>query len=338
MLLGGITMPKDKQINKVLVIGSGPIVIGQAAEFDYAGTQACLTLKEQGCEIILINNNPATIMTDEDIADKVYFEPLTVDNIEAILKKEKPDGLLASVSGQTGLNLAFKLDEKGLIQKYNLTVLGTSIDAIQQGEDREKFKTLMEKINEPTPDSEIIDNLNAAMSFSEQVGFPIIVRPAYTLGGSGGGIANDADEFIKYVTRGLRASPIGQCLVEKSIAGWKEIEFEVIRDKDDTTVIVCHMENIDPVGVHTGDSIVVAPIQTLKSDELKVLREASLKIVKKLGIIGACNVQLAFHPNTKEYIVIEVNPRVSRSSALASKATGYPIAKIATKLDRKSVV
>lgn len=325
-------MPKDKQINKVLVIGSGPIVIGQAAEFDYAGTQACLTLKEQGCEIILINNNPATIMTDEDIADKVYFEPLTVDNIETIIKKEKPDAILASVSGQTGLNVAFKLDEKGLIEKYNLIVMGTSIDSIQQGEDREKFKSLMEKIHEPTPESEIIANLNDALTFSEKVGFPIIVRPAYTLGGSGGGIANDADEFMTYVTRGLRASPIGQCLVEKSIAGWKEIEFEVIRDKDNTTVIVCHMENIDPVGVHTGDSIVVAPIQTLTNEEINVLRRASIKIVQTLGIIGACNVQLAYDPISKKYVVIEVNPRVSRSSALASKATGYPIAKIATKL------
>src|SRR5690625_2749395 len=332
MLLGGITMPKDKQINKVLVIGSGPIVIGQAAEFDYAGTQACLTLKEQGCEIILINNNPATIMTDEDIADKVYFEPLTVDNIEAILKIETPDGLLASVSAQTGLNLAFKLHAKGLIQKYNLTVLATPIDSIKQGEDREKFKSLMEKINEPTPDSEIIDNLDAAMSFSEEVGFPIIVRPAYTLGGSGGGIANDTDEFIKYVTRGLRASPIGQCLVEKSIAGWKEIEFEVIRDWKNATAVICHMENLDPVGVHTGDSIVVAPIQTLTNDEINVLRRASIKIVQTLGIVGACNVQLAHDPISKKYVVIEVNPRVSRSSALASKATGYPIAKIATKL------
>lgn len=325
-------MPKEKNIKKVLVIGSGPIVIGQAAEFDYAGTQACLTLKEEGCEVVLINNNPATIMTDENVADRVYFEPLTVKNVEAIIKKEKPDGVLASVSGQTGLNLAFKLDEQGIIEKYNLTVLGTSIDSIMQGEDREKFRTLMQEINEPISESAIVDNLDDAFAFGKEVGYPIIVRPAYTLGGSGGGIAENEQDFNTYVTRGLRASPINQCLIEKSIAGWKEIEFEVICDEAENAVVVCHMENIDPVGVHTGDSIVVAPIQTLLDDEISMLREASLKIVKKLGIVGACNVQLAFEPETKEYIVIEVNPRVSRSSALASKATGYPIAKVATKL------
>ncbi len=325
-------MPKEKQIKKVLVIGSGPIVIGQAAEFDYAGTQACLTLKEEGCEVILINNNPATIMTDENVADRVYFEPLTVKNVEAIIQKEKPDGILATVSGQTGLNLAFKLQEQGIIETYNLTVLGTPIDSIMQGEDRDKFRTLMQNINEPISESAIVDNLEDALAFGEEVGYPIIVRPAYTLGGSGGGIASEESDFVTYVTRGLRASPINQCLIEKSIAGWKEIEFEVIRDQANDAVVVCHMENIDPVGVHTGDSIVVAPIQTLSDDEISMLREASLKIVKKLGIVGACNVQLAFEPNTKEYIVIEVNPRVSRSSALASKATGYPIAKVATKL------
>ena len=325
-------MPKDKQMKKVLVIGSGPIVIGQAAEFDYAGTQACLTLKEEGCEVILINNNPATIMTDENITDKVYFEPLTVQNIEAIIKKEKPDGILATVSGQTGLNLAFKLQEQGLIDKYNLTFLGTPIESIMQGEDRDKFRHLMQEIAEPISESTIVETQDDALAFSEKVGYPIIVRPAYTLGGSGGGIAMDEQEFIHFVTRGLRASPINQCLIEKSIAGWKEIEFEVIRDQENKAVVVCHMENIDPVGVHTGDSVVVAPVQTLTPDELTMLRKASLKIVKKLGIIGACNVQLAFNSQTKEYIVIEVNPRVSRSSALASKATGYPIAKIATKL------
>ena len=325
-------MPKEKQTKKVLVIGSGPIVIGQAAEFDYAGTQACLTLKEEGCEVILINNNPATIMTDENVADRVYFEPLTVKNIEKIIQKEKPDGILASVSGQTGLNLAFKLQEHGIIEKYQLDVLGTPIASIMKGEDRDKFRTLMQEIEEPISQSNIVDNLDDALQFSEEVGYPIIVRPAYTLGGSGGGIATGENDFINYVTRGLRASPISQCLIEKSIAGWKEIEFEVIRDKANNAVVVCHMENIDPVGVHTGDSIVVSPIQTLSAEETKMLREASLKIVKRLGIVGACNVQLAFEPKTKEYIVIEVNPRVSRSSALASKATGYPIAKVATKL------
>ena len=325
-------MPKIKEINKVLVIGSGPIVIGQAAEFDYAGTQACMTLKEEGCDVVLINNNPATIMTDEQVADTVYFEPLTVEQIEKIIKIERPDGILVSVSGQTGLNLAFKLEETGLIEKYNLHVLGTSVDAIKQGEDRHLFRTMMNEINEPISESTIVENVDDALSFSDEVGYPIIVRPAYTLGGSGGGIATGENSFIEFVTRGLRASPINQCLIERSIAGWKEIEFEVIRDKDDTAVVVCHMENIDPVGVHTGDSIVVAPIQTSTEAEITTLREASLKIVKQIGIVGACNVQLAYEPNTKQYIVIEVNPRVSRSSALASKATGYPIAKIATKL------
>lgn len=325
-------MPKDKQIKKVLVIGSGPIVIGQAAEFDYAGTQACLTLKNEGCEVVLINNNPATIMTDENVADKVYFEPLTVENIEQIIIKEKPDGILVSVSGQTGLNLAFKLSEELIFEKYNLRVLGTSIASIKQGEDREKFRDLMEEIKEPTPDSLIVDNKADAIFFSEEVGFPIIIRPAYTLGGSGGGIASNMAEFTTLVSRGLRASPIHQCLIERSIAGWKEIEFEMIRDANNTAIVVCHMENIDPVGVHTGDSIVVAPIQTLKKAEIQKLRDASINIVQQLGIVGACNVQLAFDPVTKDYMVIEVNPRVSRSSALASKATGYPIAKIATKL------
>lgn len=325
-------MPKNKQINKVLVIGSGPIVIGQAAEFDYAGTQACLTLKQEGCEVILINNNPATIMTDDHIADKVYFEPLTVANVEAIIKKEKPDGLLATVSGQTGLNLAFSLEEKQILQQYDVEVLGTSIDSIMKGEDRDKFRSLMQEIEEPIPESAIVESLEEALAFSEAVAFPIIIRPAYTLGGSGGGIANNETEFIKYVTSGLRASPIHQCLIEKSIAGWKEIEFEVICDQKGQAVVVCHMENIDPVGVHTGDSVVVAPIQTLDTEEVELLRTASLHIVQELGIVGACNVQLGYDAVTRTYKVIEVNPRVSRSSALASKATGYPIAKIATKL------
>lgn len=325
-------MPKNQSINTVLVIGSGPIIIGQAAEFDYAGTQACLTLKEAGNKVILINNNPATIMTDEQIADVVYFEPLTIESIEKIIKKEKPDGLLATVSGQTGLNLAFDLSDKGIIDKYNLTVLGTTIDSIMRGEDRDKFKRLMNEIDEPIPESEIIANLTEAKQFSERVSFPIIIRPAYTLGGSGGGIATNDSEFEKLVTSGLRASPINQCLIEKSIAGWKEIEMEVIRDNKDNCVVVCHMENIDPVGIHTGDSVVVSPVQTLNDDELTMLKKASKKIVSEVGIVGACNVQLAINPNTNDYFVIEINPRVSRSSALASKATGYPIAKIATKL------
>lgn len=329
---GEMTMPKDKQLNKVLVIGSGPIVIGQAAEFDYAGTQACLTLKEAGCHVVLMNNNPATVMTDEDVADHVYFEPLTVTNVEKVIQKEKPDGIMLSVSGQTGLNLAFALAEKDMFTSYGVEVLGTPIEAIKRGEDREAFKQLMEEIKEPTPESTIVQSSDAAKIFADAVGYPIIVRPAYTLGGSGGGIAHDEESFIQLVRKGIRASPIHQCLIEKSIAGWKEIEYEVIRDKKNQTNIVCHMENIDPVGVHTGDSIVVAPIQTLADNDIERLRQASIKIVNEIGIIGACNVQLAFHPETKEYVVIEINPRVSRSSALASKATGYPIAKIATKL------
>src|SRR5690625_5007897 len=325
-------MPKMEQYKKVLVIGSGPIVIGQAAEFDYAGTQACLTLKEEGCEVVLINNNPATIMTDEHIADRVYFEPLTVQHIEQIIQKERPDGILATVSGQTGLNLAFQLEEKGLLEKYGVTVLGTSIEAIKNGEDRDRFRSLMQKMEEPIAESAIVDNMDSARQFAKKVDFPIIVRPAYTLGGSGGGIAENEEQFETYVTRGLRASPIRQCLIEESVAGWKEIEFEVVRDRKNNAVAVCHMENIDPVGVHTGDSIVVAPIQTLAKEEVARLKKASLKIVQHLNIVGACNVQLAYNETTREYIVIEVNPRVSRSSALASKATGYPIAKIATKL------
>ena len=325
-------MPKKKDIHKVLVIGSGPIIIGQAAEFDYAGTQACLALKEEGCEVILINNNPATIMTDETVADVVYFEPLSVESVEAIIKKEQPDGLLATVGGQTGLNLALKLHQRGILDKYNVTMLGTPIESIMQGEDREQFRSLMHELDEPVPESEIVDNLQSALQFAEQVGYPIIVRPAYTLGGSGGGIADNEEELTKYVKRGLNASPIHQCLIEKSIAGYKEIEFEVIRDETDHCLAICEMENIDPVGVHTGDSIVVVPSQTLAEDEISLLKNAALRIVRSLGIIGGCNVQFALHPTTKEYFVIEVNPRVSRSSALASKATGYPIAKVATKL------
>lgn len=325
-------MPKKTDMNKILVIGSGPITIGQAAEFDYAGTQACLTLKEEGYEVVLLNNNPATIMTDEHIAHKVYFEPLTIKSIVAIIEKEQPDAMLVSVSGQTGLNLAFSLYEQKIFEKYQIDVLGTPIEAIMEGEDREKFRSLMQEIDEPIPESVIVETLEDGLAFTNEVGYPIIVRPAYTLGGSGGGIATGENAFTTYMTRGLRASPIGQCLIEKSIAGWKEIEMEVVRDTNDHAVVVCHMENIDPVGVHTGDSIVVSPIQTLQQRDIDKLKAASLKIVRAIGIIGACNVQLAFDPLTKNYIVIEINPRVSRSSALASKATGYPIAKIATKL------
>ncbi len=325
-------MQKTKEIKKVLVIGSGPIVIGQAAEFDYAGTQACMTLKEAGKEIILINNNPATIMTDKTVADHVYFEPLTLESLEKIIIKHQPDSILASVSGQTGLNLLFDLDQAGLLEKYKLSVLGTQIDAIKKGEDRELFRSLMHEINEPVPESKIVSTLKEAQSFSEKVGYPIIIRPAYTLGGSGGGIANNEAAFDALVSSGLRASPINQCLIERSIAGWKEIEMEVIRDQKGTTVIVCHMENIDPVGIHTGDAVVVAPVQTLSESDLEMLKAASKKIVNEIGIVGACNVQLAIDPTSKDYFIIEINPRVSRSSALASKATGYPIAKIATRL------
>src|SRR5699024_9441487 len=327
-----IEMPKKKTINKVLVIGSGPIVIGQAAEFDYAGTQACLTLKKEEIEVILMNNNPATMMTDSPVADQVYFEPLTVANVESIIQKENPDGLLASVSGQTGLTLAFQMEEAGILEKYDIEILGTTTEAIRNGEDREQFRSLMKEIEEPVPESEIIHSVEEALQFANTVPFPIIIRPAYTLGGSGGGIATNQAELKQIVASGLKASPIQQCLIEKSIAGWKEIEFEVICDQLQQAVVVCHMENIDPVGVHTGDSMVVAPIQTLTEEEIGLLRTAALHSMKELGIVGACNVQLGYQAETKEYRVIEVNPRVSRSSALASKATGYPIAKIAAKL------
>ncbi|HHY72483.1 MAG TPA: carbamoyl phosphate synthase large subunit [Bacillus bacterium] len=325
-------MPKCNDIKTVLVIGSGPIVIGQAAEFDYAGTQGCLALKEEGCRVILVNNNPATIMTDEANADAVYFEPLTVQAIEKIIAKEKPDGILATLGGQTGLNLAFSLHEKGVLGKYGVKLLGTPIESIKKGEDREAFRELMHQLNEPVPESEIVENIEAALSFAKKVGFPIIVRPAYTLGGFGGGIAQDYNTFIDLVRSGLDASPITQCLIEKSIAGFKEIEFEVMRDASDTCITICNMENIDPVGIHTGDSIVVAPSQTLTDVEFQMLRAASVKIIRALGIIGGCNIQFALDPVSKNYYLIEVNPRVSRSSALASKATGYPIARIAAKL------
>ncbi|MFF2455828.1 carbamoyl phosphate synthase large subunit [Peribacillus simplex] len=325
-------MPKDDTIQTILVIGSGPIVIGQAAEFDYAGTQACLALKEEGYKVILVNNNPATIMTDDMNADAVYFEPLTVDVLEKIISKEKPDGLLATLGGQTGLNLAYQLDDAGVLEKYKVKLLGTPIDSIKKGEDRELFRELMFEIGEPVPDSTIVHTLEEALAFADKIGFPIIVRPAYTLGGTGGGIADSLDTFKELVRGGLQESPITQCLIERSIAGYKEVEYEVMRDGNNTCITICNMENIDPVGIHTGDSIVVAPSQTLSDDEFQMLRAASIKIISALGIIGGCNIQFALDPNSKQYYLIEVNPRVSRSSALASKATGYPIARIAAKL------
>ncbi len=325
-------MPKLDSIEKVLVIGSGAIVIGQAAEFDYSGTQACLALKDEGIEVVLINNNPATIMTDESVSDKVYFEPMTLESATRIIEKERPDGLLATVGGQTGLNLAMALADAGILERYGVTLLGTDMKAIKKAEDRDQFRSLMKQLGEPVPDSDIIYSLDGALAFAERTGYPVIVRPAYTLGGFGGGIASDEAAYTKLVTQGLSASPIKQCLVETSIAGYKEIEYEVMRDASGTCITVCNMENLDPVGVHTGDSIVVAPSQTLNDPDFHMLRTSCINIIEALGIIGACNVQFALHPETSEYFLIEVNPRVSRSSALASKATGYPIAKIAAKL------
>ena len=324
-------MSKYKSLNKILVIGSGPIVIGQAAEFDYAGTQACLALKEEGIEVVLVNNNPATIMTDEQMADHVYFEPLQVDTLEKIIAKERPDGLIGTLGGQTGLNLTVKLHEKGILDKYNVKLLGTSVESIQKGEDREKFRQLMIDIGEPIADSKIVESVEDGLQFVKEIGFPVILRPAYTLGGEGGGFAYNEGEFISLLENGLKLSPIHQVLVERSIKGWKEIEYEVIRDHNDTCVIVCNMENMDPVGVHTGDSMVVAPSQTLSDVDYQLLRSSSLKVIRALGVVGGCNIQFALNPYSNEYCIIEVNPRLSRSSALASKATGYPIARIATK-------
>lgn len=323
---------KNNSINKVLVIGSGPIVIGQAAEFDYAGVQACRALKEEGINVVLVNSNPATIMTDENIADKVYIEPLTIEAIEYIIKEERPQGLIASLGGQTGLNLAVELGDAGILEKYNLKVLGTNIESIKKAEDRELFKELMQEIGEPIPNSRTVSNYEDALQFAQEIGFPIIIRPAYTLGGSGGGIAQTEKEYEEIVHSGLAMSPINQVLVEKSIAGFKEIEYEVMRDSNDTCIIVCNMENIDPIGIHTGDSFVVAPSQTLTNNEYQMLRSSALKIIRALGIEGGCNVQYALDTVSNQYYVIEVNPRVSRSSALASKATGYPIARVTTKI------
>lgn len=325
-------MPLDSTIKKVLVIGSGPIVIGQAAEFDYAGTQACEALREEGVSVVLVNSNPATIMTDREMADKVYMEPLTVDFLKRILRKERPQAILPSLGGQTGLNLAMDLNKDGILDELGIRVLGTDLSAIEKAEDRDEFRKLMNAIGEPVPPSVISHDVQGALDFAKETGYPVIVRPAYTLGGTGGGICEDEESLRIVVENGLSLSPVHQCLIEKSIAGWKEIEFEVVRDNNDTAIAVCSMENVDPVGIHTGDSIVVAPCLTLADKEFQMLRSSALKIIRALKIQGGCNVQMALHPDSFEYCIIEVNPRVSRSSALASKATGYPIAKIAAKI------
>ena len=325
-------MPLNKQIKKVLVIGSGPIVIGQAAEFDYSGTQACQALREEGVEVVLINSNPATIMTDKEIADKIYIEPITLDYVIKVIEKEKPDSLLAGMGGQTALNMALELSEKGLLDHYNVKLIGTKIEGIKQGEDRALFKEMMLRIGEPMIQSEIVTDVLSGVNFAAQIGYPVIVRPAYTLGGTGGGIADDEVSLKAIIMSGLSNSPVGQVLIEKSIKGWKEVEYEVMRDANGNRISVCNMENFDPVGIHTGDSIVVAPSQTLSDKDYQMLRTSALNIIEAIGIEGGCNVQFALNPESFEYAVIEINPRVSRSSALASKATGYPIAKVAAKI------
>lgn len=325
-------MPRDNSIKKVLVIGSGPIIIGQAAEFDYAGTQACRSLKEEGLEVVLLNSNPATIMTDKDIADKVYIEPLTVEVVEQLILKEKPDSVLPTLGGQAGLNLAMELEEAGFLREHHVRLIGTTSETIKKAEDRQEFKDTMEKIGEPVAASKVVTTVQEGVEFTNSIGYPVVLRPAYTLGGSGGGIANNEFELREILENGLRLSRVGEVLVERCIAGWKEIEYEVMRDSAGNCITVCNMENIDPVGVHTGDSIVVAPSQTLGDKEYQMLRTSALNIITELGITGGCNVQYALHPESFEYCVIEVNPRVSRSSALASKATGYPIAKVAAKI------
>ena len=325
-------MPKNPNVKRVMVIGSGPIVIGQAAEFDYAGTQACRSLKEEGVEVILVNSNPATIMTDRDIADKVYIEPLTARVLEQIIEKEKPDSILPTLGGQAGLNLGMELEESGFLKSHNIRLLGTTAATIKKAEDRQEFKDTMEKIGEPCAASQVVESVEDGVAFTNTIGYPVVLRPAYTLGGSGGGIAHNQEELESILENGLRLSRVGQVLVEQCIAGWKEIEYEVMRDSAGNCITVCNMENIDPVGVHTGDSIVVAPSQTLGDKEYQMLRSSALNIINELQITGGCNVQFALHPASFEYCVIEVNPRVSRSSALASKATGYPIAKVAAKI------
>ena len=325
-------MPKNPNVKRVMVIGSGPIVIGQAAEFDYAGTQACRSLKEEGVEVILVNSNPATIMTDKNIADKVYIEPLTARVLEQIIEKEKPDSILPTLGGQAGLNLGMELAESGFLESHQVMLLGTTAETIKKAEDRQAFKDTMEKIGEPCAASKVVETIEDGIAFTNTIGYPVVLRPAYTLGGSGGGIAHNQEELESILENGLRLSRVGQVLVERCIAGWKEIEYEVMRDSAGNCITVCNMENIDPVGVHTGDSIVVAPSQTLSDKEYQMLRTSALNIINELNITGGCNVQFALHPTSFEYCVIEVNPRVSRSSALASKATGYPIAKVAAKI------
>jgi len=325
-------MPRRKDLKKVMVIGSGPIIIGQAAEFDYAGTQACRALKEEGLEVVLINSNPATIMTDANMADRIYIEPITEDFVMKVIRKEKPDGLLPSLGGQVGLNMALQLSEKGLLQAEGVELLGTQLDAIKRAEDREEFKATMARINEPVPESTIVTSVQEAVDFAKKIGFPLVVRPAYTLGGTGGGMVYNMEELINIAGNGLKASIINQALIEKSVVGWKELEYEVMRDGADNCITICSMENLDPMGIHTGDSIVTAPAQTLSDKEYQILRTAALKIIRALGVEGGCNVQFALDPHSFDYYVIEVNPRVSRSSALASKATGYPIAKVASKI------
>ena len=325
-------MPKIDSIKKTLVLGSGPIIIGQAAEFDYSGTQACEALKEEGVEVVLINSNPATIMTDKEVAHKIYIEPLTLEAIEKVIEKERPDSLLAGLGGQTALNLAVELSDAGILDKYGVKVIGTSIESIKKGEDRDEFREMMRSINQPVIESDIVTNLEDGIIYAEKIGYPVIIRPAYTLGGTGGGIAENKEELIEILTHGLQLSPVTQVLIEKSIKGWKEIEYEVMRDGNGDCITVCNMENVDPVGVHTGDSIVVAPSQTLSDKEYQLLRTASIEIINAIEVKGGCNVQIALHPHRLEYAIIEINPRVSRSSALASKATGYPIAKVAAKI------
>ena len=325
-------MPLKKDIKRVMVIGSGPIVIGQAAEFDYAGTQACRALKEEGLEVILVNSNPATIMTDNAMADKVYIEPLTLETVKRIIKKERPDSLLSTLGGQTGLTLSMQLAKEGFLDEYGVKLLGANPETIDKAEDRQMFKDTMIEIGEPVIPSTVVNDVDSALAFAKEIGYPVIIRPAFTLGGTGGGIVNNEEELIEITSNGLELSPITQVLVEKCVSGWKEIEFEVMRDSEGNVITICSMENFDPVGVHTGDSIVIAPTVTLSDKEYQMLRSAALNIISALKVEGGCNCQFALDPETFEYAVIEVNPRVSRSSALASKATGYPIAKVAAKI------
>ena len=325
-------MPKRTDIHKILVIGSGPIVIGQAAEFDYAGTQACLALREEGYEVILANSNPATIMTDPSVADKVYMEPLTFEFISKVVRKERPDAILPGIGGQTGLNLAMQLEKKGVLRECGTELLGTRSESIEQAEDREKFKALCESLGEPVLPSLIANSMEEGIAAAEEIGYPVVLRPAFTLGGTGGGFADDEAELREILKNALVLSPVHQVLIEKSIKGYKEIEYEVMRDANDTAITVCNMENVDPVGIHTGDSIVVCPSQTLTNKEYHMLRDSALRIIRALKIEGGCNVQFALDPNSFQYYLIEVNPRVSRSSALASKASGYPIARVSAKI------